>query len=136
MKKISLFIILFIIVGMVFYSQYTKATPSTRYDVSIAQSKVILENPSIIILDVRPKRDLPTGVLRNAINIDVTRPEFQEPLHKLDKNREYLVYCNTGKRSAYAIAQMEEAGFTKLYHMKDGIEQWKKAHLPIIMPMH
>ena len=93
------------------------------------------ENPSIIILDVRSKSDLPTGRLHNAINIDVKQLEFQEALHKLDKKREYLVYCNLGRRSAQAIQEMERAGFTKLYHMKDGIVKWKKAGFPIDMPM-
>jgi rhodanese-related sulfurtransferase len=42
----------------------------------------------------------------------------------LKKNRTYLLYCRSGKRSGKALVMMQERGFHKLYHMAGGITAW------------
>ena len=136
MNKVLIAIVILALGVTVFlYMSSRDSAIQTKYDITLQEAQALLENPSIIILDVRSKKDLIQGRLRNAINIDVTQPEFQEALQKLDKTREYLVYCNLGRRSAQAIQEMEKAGFTKLYHIKEGIVKWKEAGLPIDIPI-
>lgn len=134
MKGLIFILLIIAIGGGAFYYFKNNSNTKTQYDVTLTEGKVLADNPEILILDVRPKKDLVNGVLHNAINIDVTQPEFKEALQKLDKNKEYLVYCNVGQRSAKAIKEMEEAGFTKLHHIKDGIVKWKEAGYPIDVP--
>src|ERR1700760_3108544 len=43
---------------------------------------------------------------------------------KIDKNRPVVVMCRSGKRSAAAIMQLEQQGFTNLYNLKGGILAW------------
>lgn len=43
---------------------------------------------------------------------------------KLDKTKPVIVMCRSGKRSAAAIMQLEQQGFTNLYNLKGGILAW------------
>ena len=43
---------------------------------------------------------------------------------KVDKTKPVVVMCRSGKRSAAAIMQLEQQGFTNLYNLKGGILAW------------
>jgi rhodanese-related sulfurtransferase len=43
---------------------------------------------------------------------------------KIDKTGPVVVMCRSGKRSAAAIMQLEQKGFTNLYNLKGGILAW------------
>ena len=40
---------------------------------------------------------------------------------KVEKDKPVIVMCRSGKRSAAAIMQLEQQGFTNLYNLKGGI---------------
>lgn len=44
---------------------------------------------------------------------------------KLYKDKPVVVMCRSGKRSAAAIMQLEQQGFTNLYNLKGGILAWQ-----------
>jgi rhodanese-related sulfurtransferase len=43
---------------------------------------------------------------------------------KIDKTKPVVIMCRSGKRSAAAIMQLEQRGFTNLYNLKGGILAW------------
>lgn len=43
---------------------------------------------------------------------------------KVDKTKPVVIMCRSGKRSAAAIMQLEQQGFTNLYNLKGGILAW------------
>jgi rhodanese-related sulfurtransferase len=43
---------------------------------------------------------------------------------KVSKNKPVVVMCRSGKRSAAAIMQLEQHGYTNLYNLKGGILAW------------
>lgn len=43
---------------------------------------------------------------------------------KIDKSKPVIVQCRSGKRSAAAIMQLEQQGFTNLYNLKGGMLAW------------
>lgn len=45
---------------------------------------------------------------------------------KIDKNKPVVVMCRSGRRSAAAIMQLEQHGFTNLYNLKGGILAWSE----------
>ena len=53
-----------------------------------------------------------------SINIDFRNKSFIEKVSKLDKEKPYLVYCQSGNRSQKASIIMEYLGFKKIYHYK------------------
>ncbi len=43
---------------------------------------------------------------------------------KIAKDKDVVVMCRSGKRSAAAIMQLEQQGFTNLYNLYGGILAW------------
>ena len=43
---------------------------------------------------------------------------------KVEKDKPVIVMCRSGKRSAAAIMQLEQQGFTNLYNLEGGILAW------------
>jgi rhodanese-related sulfurtransferase len=43
---------------------------------------------------------------------------------KIDKSKPVIVMCRSGKRSAAAIMQLEQQGFTNLHNLRGGILAW------------
>jgi len=44
---------------------------------------------------------------------------------KIAKDKPVVVMCRSGKRSAAAIMQLEQLGYTNLYNLQGGILAWK-----------
>ena len=87
-------------------------------------------NPGFVVLDVRTPEEYRDGHLEGAVMIDFRSNGFKEELKTLDREKTYLVYCRTGRRSGSAISMMEEMGFRKIYHLSDGIKGWKEKGFP------
>ncbi len=43
---------------------------------------------------------------------------------KIAKDKPVIMQCRSGKRSAIAIQQLEQKGFTNLYNLRGGILAW------------
>lgn len=52
--------------------------------------------------------------------------------NKIDKNKPVIIMCRSGKRSAAAIMQLEQQGFTNLYNLQGGILAWAEEIDPSI----
>jgi len=90
------------------------------------------DNHDFIILDVRTPEEYDGGYIEGAINIDFNSEDFSAQLETLDKDKTYLIYCRTGRRSAGARDVMEELGFREVYNMSGGIVEWEAQGLPIV----
>ncbi len=90
------------------------------------------DNPDFIILDVRTPEEFSGGHIAGAVNLDVSSPDFQEQLDNLDKDKKYLVYCRTARRSAEAARIMKSTGFKEVYDLTGGIVQWVAEGYPTV----
>lgn len=81
------------------------------------------------IIDVRTPEEFAGGALRDATNIDVSAPGFEERISDLDRTTTYVVYCASGNRAGTAIEQMREQGFESLIN-GGGYEDVAAAGLP------
>lgn len=87
-------------------------------------SNSILNDELAVIMDVRTPPEFNDGHIPNSILIDIYNPSFQEKICALDKNKNYYIYCRSGSRSFHASTFMISQGFSKVYHLKDGIISW------------
>lgn len=90
----------------------------------LASTEFIKESTSqkdSIILDVRTPEEYNVSHINNSINIDFNNQNFVTEINKLNKSKQYFVYCRSGNRSADAIKIMKENGFTNLVELKGGI---------------
>jgi len=51
---------------------------------------------------------------------------------KVEKDKPVVIMCRSGKRSAAAIMQLEQQGFTNLYNLQGGILAWAQEIDPTI----
>ena len=86
---------------------------------------LITDTTGLVVLDVRTPEEYAGGHLENAINIDYKADSFRDRLGTLDKNKPYLVYCRTGKRSSESVKIMHDLGFTNVINLTGGITQWQ-----------
>lgn len=84
------------------------------------------KDDNAVILDVRTDAEVEEGYIPNAKHIDFYKgQEFLEELEKLDKTKNYYVYCRSGNRSGQACAIMDQNGFNKTFNLIGGFSNWK-----------
>jgi adenylyltransferase/sulfurtransferase len=71
------------------------------------------------LLDVREPHERVLGEVPGAIAIPATVLEAR--MHELDSARTYVVACRVGAKSRWAAERVKEAGFGKVYHLRDGL---------------
>ncbi len=49
-------------------------------------------------------------------------------VEKLDKDKIYVIYCKSGRRSDKVTEILKNLGFIKIYSIKGGFEGWKAAN--------
>ena len=91
-----------------------------------------IQNPGVVVLDVRTAGEFASGHIENAINIDVESSDFDSQIAKLDKKVEYAVYCHSGRRSGIASDKMVNSGFEKVTNLNGGIQAWQSAGFPLV----
>lgn len=74
-----------------------------------------------VIIDVRMDGEYTQSHLDDAINIDVSHPNFLQEIALLDKTKPYYLYCASGGLSQAAAAMMEAAGFSNVYNLLGGM---------------
>jgi len=90
------------------------------------------DNPNLVIIDIRTPKEFEEEHIEGAMNLDYYSDTFGDELNKLDKNKTYLVYCQTGRRSERAFDLMKEFGFREIYNISGGIIDWKADGLPAV----
>jgi rhodanese-related sulfurtransferase len=88
-------------------------------------------NSDFLILDVRTPKEFKGEHILGAKNLNYYSNTFRDDLNKLDKNRRYLVYCRSGRRSGIALSLMKTLDFKEVYNVLGGIIAWKKDGLPL-----
>ena len=52
------------------------------------------------------------------------KASFQTEVQKLDTSKTYVIYCRSGGRSAKAASFMDSHGFSKVYNLEGGINNY------------
>jgi molybdopterin/thiamine biosynthesis adenylyltransferase/rhodanese-related sulfurtransferase len=79
-----------------------------------------------LLLDVREQDEWREGALPGAIHIPRGNLESRVEGLVPDKNREIVVYCEAGSRSAFAAKTLGELGYTNVSSMAGGFTDWKR----------
>ncbi len=98
-------------------------TPASTGDVTVEELKQRLDKgEKVFILDVR---NLPEyGICKIAGSTLLPLPELPQRFRELDPQREMVVHCKSGMRSAKAVTFLREQGFQKVRNLKGGILEW------------
>lgn len=83
---------------------------------------------ALFVLDVRQPEEFRTGAIKGAKLIPLG--ELSKRMKELPQDREILVVCRSGSRSAMAARQLANAGY-KTINLRGGMIAWQRAGLPI-----
>jgi len=89
-------------------------------------------NKEFTLLDVRDPHEVHISKIENStlIPLDDLPARFEE----LDKDKEMVVMCRSGARSAKACEFLQEKGFKNVSNLKGGVNEWAKkidSNLPV-----
>lgn len=118
--------ILFIISSLFLFVLSSCNAQNHSKAISNEQARVILQDSSVQVVDVRTASEVSEGKLKDAIVMDYFSPDFKEQLKKLDPKKPVLVYCKSGGRSKKACEIMRKNGFETVYDLKGGYLNWVK----------
>lgn len=90
------------------------------------------DNSDFVIMDVRTLEEYINEHIAGSILLDFNADDFETELDKLDKSKTFLLYCRSGNRSSKSAGIMSELGFTDVYDIDGGINQWKAEGYPTV----
>jgi adenylyltransferase/sulfurtransferase len=98
------------------------ASAGSDFDITATELSKKLTRESIFLLDVREPEEfefcaIPGGTL-------IPLKQLPQRLAEVDGNREIIVYCRTGKRSAQAVELLRRSGFPSAKNLRGGIHAW------------
>ena len=107
---------------------------------SSSEVKSLYDNKEITLIDIRDIRELwKEGTVENSKHIprgmlefwlDPESPYFKQG--KLDMNKEMVLFCAGGLRSALAAKALKEMGFEKVSHIDGGFAAISQSDFKIV----
>ena len=85
------------------------------------------EAKKLTVLDIRTAGEFEEAHIDGATNIDFIDPTFEEQITKLDRDKPYLVHCQSGGRSGRSLEVFKKLGFKNIYHLDGGLTGWRTA---------
>jgi len=100
------------------------ASQQPMSEITATELKQRLDNgEDIQIIDVREPNEVAIGAIPNSVHIPLA--QVINRMSEIQPNRDTVVHCKMGGRSARAIQALKQAGFTgKLANLKGGITAW------------
>ncbi|MCB0997352.1 MAG: redoxin domain-containing protein [Acidimicrobiales bacterium] len=86
----------------------------------------------LVVLDIRTPEEYDEVHLADATLVDFYEDDFADRIGELDRDLPYVLYCNSGNRSADAAQLMRDLEFSEVYEVDGGIQGWLGAGLPVV----
>jgi adenylyltransferase/sulfurtransferase len=119
------------ITKLIDYEQFCGVTPTAPAlhpatgpgEVTVEELKQRMDRGErVFVLDVRNAPEI--AICRIAGSTFIPLPELPQRLAELDPDREIIVHCKSGMRSAKAVAFLREQGYSKVKNLRGGILEW------------
>jgi UPF0176 protein len=89
-----------------------------------AELKVLLDDPNVVLVDMRSNYEHAVGKFKGAVTFDMENlRELPEHVHEIEhlKDKKIVTYCTGGIKCEKASAYLLERGFTDVYQLHGGI---------------
>lgn len=91
-------------------------------NISVQEAKEKCKDNQVQCIDVRTPGEYKANHRKPFSNIPLSN--LSANLNGLDKEKEVVVICQSGMRSARACRLLKKQGFQKLYNVKGGMGAW------------
>lgn len=87
--------------------------------------EAVAEDKNAVVIDVRTVEECREGMIEKAINLNIIHTDnFISEVEKMDRSKNYYLYCAAGGRSGNACALMTEMGFENVFNLMGGFSCW------------
>lgn len=97
-----------------------------RWGIKQISPRELDQKKGMMILDVRTDKEYEKGHIPGAVHVPLA--EIGDKIKKLKKDKELVVYCQSGNRSIWAIKRLIGMGYKNLANLKGGYSAWKRIH--------
>ena len=109
----------------------TACAQSSYENADVKGFAVLMNDPNVVVLDVRSAEEFKEGHIEGSLNIDQAQNNFIEKAKAtIPIDMTIAVYCRSGRRSANAAGKLAAQGY-KCMNLKGGILAWKGAKMPV-----
>ena len=127
----------FLILATVFSFEYVATAQSASNviavtNLSAVRFKAIIDNDKNgMIIDLRTTDEISKGFIKGSVQLDFLAKDAEKQIDKLEKNKVYYVYCESGGRSLDAAEYMTKHNFKRVYTLEKGFSDWVKKGFPV-----
>ncbi len=127
--KLLLIVLAVLFVAVLGGCTNTQKEAAPYKDITVQEAKPMIDgDKDILILDVRTEAEFALGHLAGAVNIPHFDIEERYKELDVDKNKQIITICTMGGRSRLAADSLSKLGFTNIYNMVGGLNEWYKVH--------
>ena len=85
-----------------------------------------IKSSDVLVIDVRTAEEFQISSIPSAVCVDYLGEGFWDKIEQLDKSKDILIYCRSGRRSIRVCTLMKNGGFdpSKLFNLSGGILEW------------
>lgn len=99
--------------------------------ISLEEFTPLVGKNNIQIVDVRGASEYEAGHIPGAVNVFVGT--LQDNLDKISKDRQVVIHCQAGDRSAIAYSVLAKKGFKNVKNFSGGMKEWLTAQDHVVV---
>ena len=97
---------------------------------SLQETRKLLAHNNVQLIDLRGAAEYNAGHIANAENVFVGT--LVDNLQKINKNKNVIIYCQSGDRSSIGYSLLLKNGFKNIANFSGSIQEWVNAGEPIV----
>ncbi len=98
----------------------------SRWGIKQITPRELDQKKGVTIIDVRTDKEYAHSHIPGSVHVPLA--DIASRVKKLKKDKDIVVYCQSGNRSIWAIKRLIGMGYTNLYNLKGGFSAWHKQH--------
>ena len=98
--------------------------------ISLAETKVLLKDEEVQLIDLRSATEYNAGHIAQAENIFVGT--LTDNLDKISKDKKVIIHCQSGDRSTIGYSILVKNGFKNVFNFSGSINEWVNAGEPVV----
>ena len=80
----------------------------------------------LLLVDVREPHEIQIADLPSVGQLRIPVGQFLDRLEELDPEENLVIYCRSGARSGWAVQQLQERGYEKVWNLRGGVLSWRE----------
>lgn len=111
------------------------ANPSAVPEITASELKARLDaGDTPLLVDVREPYEAGIADLPEHGQLRIPTGDLMARMKEVDPEREVVVYCRSGNRSAWATMVLRQSGYERVLNLKGGVLAWREEVDPSLTP--